>query len=48
MKGPYATLGGYLSARKGQEPPIKLGLINYHAVRETMEEFEYIDSNKND
>ena len=48
MNGPYATLGGYLSAREGQKPPIKLGLTNYHAVRETVEGFEYIDSNKDD
>ncbi|MCJ1474788.1 hypothetical protein MMC13_003448 [Lambiella insularis] len=48
MSGPSATLGGYVVARREGEEPIKLGVTNYHAIRETMDGFMYIDSDRND
>ena len=48
MNGPYATFGGYIVARQVNKPPKKLGLTNYHAVRETMEGFLYLDLNTKD
>ena len=43
INGPFATLGGYIIARERGKPPMKLALTNYHAVREAIEGFEYVD-----
>ena len=48
MDGPYATFGGYIHAHTNQGPPKKLGLSNYHAMRETMESFCFVDADPKD
>ncbi|MCJ1353243.1 MAG: hypothetical protein MMC33_003228 [Icmadophila ericetorum] len=43
MNGPYGTFGGYVKFAEQ-----KFGLVNYHAVRENLEGFIFVNADRND